>query len=436
MTQSNQTQDDTETKQPNNAEFNSLFSKQLEIHHFASIAEIGQVNWDALMASDNPFCCYAYLHALEASGCVSERSGWQVFHLGIKQTESDTLIAVMPLYIKQHSWGEYVFDWAWAEAYERHEVEYYPKLVSSIPFTPATGPRLAISQALTEQQILMLRAKVAEHLQQLCSEHFSSWHQLFVPKTDIGSLQKGMFARLGTQFHWHNRGLDNADSIQKQSLSNSGESSLKANSLAYSDFSDFTQTMTSRKRKMINKERQKVVDAGIQFEFISGEQVTEQQWQTFYLCYQQTYLKRSGHQGYLNLAFFIELGKTMSKQIQLLVATDNTGNTVAMALYFTSATHLYGRYWGALVEVDGLHFEACYYQGIEYAIKNQLAVFEAGAQGEHKVARGFVPVATHSLHHVAHSGFANAIEDYCLQEAGHMKVYMAELAKQLPFKTN
>lgn len=372
-----------------------------------SINTIDPSVWNEMFGVSHPFTRHEYLSALEMSGCVSAETGWTPMHLVVM--DIDNVIALMPLYLKTHSWGEYVFDWAWAEAYERNHIEYYPKLVASIPFTPTTGQRIGFSAALsiTAQQALI--ESIQHFLSQTVIEHnWSSWHCLFIHEAQQHQFsQADAMQRLGCQFHWHNQG--------------------------YADFNDFIARLTSRKRKNIIKERT-IARQQLQFSFIDGDKASPEQWQGFVRCYQNTYLKRSGHTGYLSPAFFEQIAATMGASIRLLIIEDVDGNLVASALYFVSDTHLFGRYWGALTECDGLHFEACYYQGIEFAIANQLMVFDAGAQGEHKVMRGFRPVKTFSSHFIAHEGFNDAIGHFCQQERAHIDIYMQQMCEQLPYK--
>ncbi|MGS0676989.1 GNAT family N-acetyltransferase [Shewanella sp. 125m-1] len=384
-----------------------------EVDLIDAIDKVPANTWNALMHDSNPFNQHQYLAALESSGCVGSQSGWTPLHVIIRETttdESRRVIAVMPLYIKSHSYGEYVFDWAWAEAYERHQLPYYPKLVSAIPFTPVTGMRLGVAKDASIEAQQALWQLINQTLNNCLSEYgFSGWHCLFLPQSQFTDFSKqGNLQRLGTQFHWFNR--------------------------EYDDFQAFLQSLTSRKRKDINKERQKLSPLGLSFEFIEGEQISADLWKMFYRCYQQTYAKRSGHYGYLNLAFFEALAKTMPESIVLLVVRNQDRECIASALYFKTETHLYGRYWGCLVEVDGLHFETCYYQGIAYCIANKLQVFDAGAQGEHKVPRGFEPVETFSNHEICHNEFRQAIDRFTRQEAENTKIYMQQLKSKLPYK--
>ncbi len=427
----------------------SLITSELKIEFSTSISAIPADEWNALMqentSSANPFTCHQYLSALEESHCVCNKSGWTPMHMSV--IRKGERIAVLPLYHKTHSYGEYVFDWAWAEAYDKNHIDYYPKLLSAVPFTPVTGTRLGLDASLTEQESTIVIASVFQNLYaEMIRGQYSSWHCLFMSEVQhklISQTQQSVqiqpqnplpsnraldpvlkpLKRIGTQFHWRNRN--------------------------YHHFDDFLSTMSSRKRKNIIKERKKALSQGYTFRFITGLEVTDAQWQVFYYCYQVTYAKRSGHYGYLNLEFFKLLGKTMAEQVLLLVVekplahsdtfnglADASGDCriVAAALYFKSDTHLYGRYWGALESADVLHFEACYYQGIEYCIKHGLHTFDAGAQGEHKIARGFEPVKTYSNHEIAHQAFRTAIEDYTQQESEHNQRYMVEAATLLPFK--
>lgn len=378
-----------------------------EIHN---IDEIGIAQWQQCFSDDNPFTRFEFLQGLERTGCVGGASGWKVSHLVIKDEITHKICAIMPMYDKTHSWGEYVFDWAWAEAYARNQLDYYPKLVTSVPFIPATGQRFGFHIDVPQSARKTILIAICEYLEQkMLKHHYSSWHGLFINHDEQALWPQSIgITRKGTQFHWLNKG--------------------------YKSFEDFLASMTSRKRKNINKERQMLAAQKLHYTFVTGVDATLAQWHHFIQCYQLTYQKRSGHQGYLNEAFFLGLRQSMGEVIRLLIVTDSHQQMVAAALFFVSKSHLYGRYWGTLVEVDGLHFETCYYQGIDYAINHKLSVFDAGAQGEHKVARGFEPIATYSKHLVAHSGFNEAIGHYCQQEQQNITLYMSQIAQQLPFK--
>ncbi|QSX35478.1 N-acetyltransferase [Shewanella avicenniae] len=376
------------------------------------------------MQPDTPFNCHSFLLALEQSGCVGAESGWLPMHLVLYQDTQ--LMAVMPLYRKFHSYGEYVFDWSWADAYDKYQLSYYPKLVSAIPFTPATGARLAIKAGVDRQAVT---AMVQQVLQRELQEH-SSWHGLFLSSTETAvwhdaaetEIQLSAFVeapahhaklirREGCQYHWYNRG--------------------------YSSFDDFLAELSSSKRKNIRKERRQVAEWD--YRWRSGAEISPALWQRFFLCYRMTYLKRSGHGGYLNQAFFQSLTASMGDSVKLLLVCahgDSDEQAVAAALYFhtPNSDTLYGRYWGCLEQHDGLHFEACYYQGIDYCIAQKLACFNAGAQGEHKVLRGFEPVKTYSLHMIAEPAFEQAIADFCQEEIKHNQQYMDGLSAALPYR--
>ncbi|MGX2953953.1 GNAT family N-acetyltransferase [Shewanella sp. JL219SE-S6] len=348
-----------------------------------------------------------FLKALEQSGSVCAAAGWQPMHLQLFC--NDRRLAVMPLYLKDHSWGEYVFDWAWADAYQRHGEAYYPKLVCAIPFTPVTGPRLGIVPEARAAATDIQQALGKLFWQLL--ESYSSWHWLFVNEVQLESLRHlpQTLVREGTQFHWFNRG--------------------------YSNFDDFLARLNSKRRKNILKERRAL--AGLQFVWLRGDELEDWHWKLFYRCYRQTYLKRSGHRGYLQPDFFKLLGKLMAAEVRLLLVHrlgETPKQALACALYLQGKDTLYGRYWGALEEIPALHFEACYWQGIDYCIDNGLSCFNAGAQGEHKLIRGFECVTTYSLHGIAHPGFREAIADFCQTEAGNNRLYQAQLQQALPYK--
>ncbi|WP_394392485.1 GNAT family N-acetyltransferase [Shewanella woodyi] len=402
---------------------------EIQIEFIPAISLIPAQEWNQLMAtgsdegaSVNPFARHEYLAALESSGCVCTKTGWTPMHLTVLQGEKR--LAVMPLYEKTHSYGEYVFDWAWAEAYERNSIDYYPKLLCAIPFTPVTGPRVGMAKSLTQSEAALVWSKIAAHFSEMLQKSgYSSWHALFLtkPECDMFSKQSAL-SRVGTQFHWMNKG--------------------------YQSFDDYLAAMHSRKRKDIRKERYRVAQHGLTMRFVDGGEVTDEQWLAFTHCYQMTYAKRSGHYGYLNLPFFKSLAQSMPQQIKLLLVETNEGDNgadsedklgqriIASALYFCSDTHLYGRYWGALETIEGLHFEVCYYQGIEYCIAQGLQTFDAGAQGEHKVPRGFEPVAIYSNHDIAHPAFRDAIEHFTHQERAQISCYMKEMSQSLPFKSS
>jgi predicted N-acyltransferase len=376
----------------------------LEARFLASITEISAHQWNSLIGSDYPFLRHEFLALLESTGCTDRTSGWLPLHATLYR--GDNLIALMPLYLKSHSYGEYVFDWSWADAWRRHGLNYYPKLVTAVPFTPATGPRLCLASG---EERAVVYPILLQAIRQMAQEQgASSWHVLFPEPDASEALERaGTSIRVASQFHWINRG--------------------------YTCFDDFLAEFNSRKRKSLKRERRRVEEQGIEMRVIEGEQITAADWERFYFFYQMTYTKRSGHGGYLNREFFLGLGAAIGKQCVLVMAYQEQ-QAVAGALYFRSADTLYGRYWGCEQELDCLHFETCYYQGIEYAIKHSLQRFDPGAQGEHKIQRGFTPIKTWSNHWIADPGFADAIADFSRREQQQIDNYISSASTYLPFK--
>ncbi len=368
----------------------------------SSLSEIGQPAWDALVglqADANPFLSFAFLDALHETGCASARSGWQAHYLTLWR--ADQLEAALPLYVKSHSYGEYVFDWAWADAYQRHGLEYYPKLLSAIPFTPVTGSRLLARDS----------ASMAALIGALCSlqkeNGLSSTHILYPPQEQAEALkQAGFMLRTGVQFHWLNEGYDS--------------------------FDDFLARLERKKRKNIRAERRKVQEAGITFRLVPGAKATEADWRFFKRCYDQTYAAHYSTP-YLTLEFFLRIGAGMPQNILLIVA-ERDGQPIASSLLIHTDQTLYGRYWGAIEEVPCLHFETAYYQPLEFCIAQRMQCFEGGAQGEHKMARGFLPQKTWSAHWLAQPAFADAIERFLEQEHGGIDSYIDELHESNPFR--
>lgn len=372
----------------------------------SSLSKIGQPAWDALVQLQpdaNPFLSFAFLDALHESTCASAKSGWQPQFLTIWRGEepAQELVAALPLYVKSHSYGEYVFDWAWADAYERNGLEYYPKLLSAIPFTPVTGSRLLTRDA--EAMAALIAALLA--VQQ--GNSFSSTHILYPPPAQADILRDaGFMLRTGVQFHWLNAG--------------------------YKDFDAFLETLERKKRKNIRAERRKVHDAGVTFRHVPGHEASDADWIFFKRCYDHTYAAHHSTP-YLNLDFFQRIGKTMPQNILLIVA-EQDGMPIASSLLIHDEKTVYGRYWGAIKHIDCLHFETAYYQPLEFCIANNMACFEGGAQGEHKMARGFLPQKTWSAHWLAHAAFSNAIEEFLQRESGGIDTYMDELNERNPFK--
>ncbi len=376
----------------------------MKAEFIASISAVSPQQWNALWQTDYPFTRHAFLTALEHSGSTGADTGWRPCHLLLWQKQR--LLAALPLFEKSHSYGEYVFDWAWADAYQRSGLRYYPKLVTAIPFTPATGPRLGILPGADRERVhAHLFDALRQHAEQLRA---SSWHCLF-PEAQLSTqLQQYQFSRrLGCQFHWFNRG--------------------------YQSFDDFLSSFNSRKRKSLKRERRRVREQNIELEVRLGGELSEQEWRHFYEFYHLTYFKRSGRQGYLGPEFFPALAASMPESMVMVMARYH-GELVAAALNFRDSDTLYGRYWGCRAEFDTLHFEACYYQGIDYAIAQGLQRFDPGAQGEHKIQRGFTPVPTWSNHWIADERFRAAIEDFLRRETSSVEQYMASACEYLPFK--
>ncbi len=363
-----------------------------------TIADIPAAQWDTL-TENNPFLKHAYLSALQETGCATPETGWHAQFITI--WEGEQLIGGMPLYLKFHSYGEFIFDWAWADAYQRNGLRYYPKLVSSVPFTPATGPRLLAKSAEVRAQLVRAALELAHQ------PGISSLHLLFPYESQALEMQEqGLMLRRSVQLHWRNA--------------------------AYADFASYLASMRRDKRKKINQERRKVSDAGITFAHVRGENITSEQWAFFVRCYQHTLVQYNSPQS-LNLAFFQRIGTTMPEHILLIIASRN-GQPIAGAINYYNHDTLFGRSWGALEYHPGLHFETCYYQAIDFCIKNNIALFEGGAQGEHKLARGFLPSTTWSAHWLAHPQFSQAVEEFLQREAGGVEQYMDELNDSSPFK--
>jgi predicted N-acyltransferase len=376
----------------------------LTLQTLSSLSQLPAADWCALLGSEHPFLRHDFLLGLERTGCTTADSGWQPFHLLLR--EGDTVVAAAPAYLKAHSYGEYVFDWSWADAWRRMGLAYYPKLLTAIPFTPATGPRLLYHPGYEPAE---LWHSLLAGVQQLCQRRgLSSWHVLFPERDTAAQLeQQGLHTRHQVQFHWFNRG--------------------------YSDFDDFLNTFSSRKRKGLRRERRRVEEQGIALRTLMGPQIRAEDWATFYRFYQATYAKRSGHGGYLSREFFTEVAAGMGEQVVMVLAS-RAGRDVAGALYFRSEDTLFGRYWGCVEELDCLHFEACYYRGIDFCIEHGLAHFDPGAQGEHKIQRGFEPIQTVSSHWIAEPALAEAVGQFTREEKPHIEAYQREAASLLPFR--
>ncbi len=369
------------------------------------INAISRDDWNKITGIEYPFIRHEFLHALEKSSCVSEETGWMPQHCLVY--DRDELIALMPMYRKTHSHGEYVFDFEWANAYRQHGLSYYPKWLTAIPFTPCEGERLFVKTGMDKEIVL---EAILNHITENAErENISSWHCLYPTSAETELFKSAdLCIREGVQFRWMNKG--------------------------YRDFKDYLDSFNSKKRKNLLRERRYIRDQGIVLKQIHGKDITEQELDVFFQFYQLTYLKR-GNPPYLNIEFFKEIALTMPEQLLLILAIkDNT--YVGTAFSLLGEESYYGRYWGCYEEYHSLHFEACYYQGLEYCINNQLTRFDSGAQGEHKIARGFEPVTTYSAHWLSDPEFAAAIKGFTKREAGLMKKYRSNAAELLPFKND
>jgi len=365
-----------------------------------SLSRIASSQWDALLPDDQPFLRHAFLSALEDSGSLGPRSGWRPEHLLL--WDDGQLRAAMPAYRKWHSYGEYVFDHAWADACRRAGIAYYPKLLAAVPFSPVSGARILAATAEAGRELL---AVLPEYID---SEGLSSVHVNFTdPFADsMLAAEPGWLQRYGCQFHWRNRD--------------------------YRDFQDFLDALSSRKRKQMRKEREQVAGQGIEFEWLEGHQLSEALWDFVYACYSNTYEIR-GQSPYLTREFFSLVAERMPESIRVVVARQGS-RPVAMAFSLIGGDSFYGRYWGCLAEYDRLHFETCFYQGMDFAIAQGLKRFDAGAQGEHKLVRGFEPVITHSWHYLSHPGLKNAVSEFLAQERVGILAYAEDARGALPYR--
>jgi len=386
--------------------------KELRIRVLPAIGDVPASAWDACAnpASNsqdqiyNPFISHAFLNALEVSGSATARTGWQPQHL-IAETEDGAVLGAMPAYLKSHSRGEYVFDAGWAEAYERAGGSYYPKVQVSVPFTPATGRRLLVPSG---ENADLIRRGLASGLIELANmRHASSVHVTFAPEDEWRLLGEIRFLqRNDQQFHWENAG--------------------------YATFDDFLGALAARKRKAIKRERREALEPGIEVQWLTGSDLTETVWDHFFAFYMETGSRKWGRP-YLTRQFYTLIGETMADKV-LLVMAKRAGRFIAGAINFIGGDTLFGRHWGAIEHHPFLHFELCYYQAIDYAIQHKLARVEAGAQGEHKLARGYMPVTTYSAHYIADPALRRAIADYLKRERAYVAAAGSELAALGPFR--
>jgi uncharacterized protein len=367
------------------------------------IADIDAASWNALAGTAQPFLRHEFLLALEESGCAAPRTGWTPRHLVLEDRDGRA-VGAMPLYRKGHSRGEFVFDFSWANAYGQHGFNYYPKLVTAVPFTPVQGPRLLTGTGPDAPAIAAQLIRTT--MDYARSEQLSSWHVLFPGEQCLGSLKgAGLIERRDCQFHWFNHG--------------------------YESFDAFLATFTAEKRKKAKRERRRVAEAGIEFDTRLGGEMDSATWRAIYEFYADTFY-RHGHEPYLTLDFFKRIAAAAPESMMLKIARHGR-SPIAVAIFFVGADSLFGRYWGAGGNFHSLHFETCYYQGIEFCIERGLKRFEPGTQGEHKVPRGFVPTLTSSVHDILDARFSAAIRDFALREAQGVDEYAAAVNEHVPY---
>lgn len=378
--------------------------RAVTVEVLGAVGAVPAAEWDACAGEDNPFVGHAFLSALEDSGSVGRDSGWAPQHLALKDDDG-RLLGAVPLYLKGHSFGEYVFDHAWADAYERAGGQYYPKLLSAVPFTPVTGPRLLArpdaDREVVQATMTAAMIRLAEKL------GVSSLHVNFPTEAEWGALgEHGLMQRMGQQYHWENRG--------------------------YGSFDDFLEALSSRKRKAIRKERRQVADAGVRLRALTGDDLRPEHWDAFYRFYRSTTDRKWGWD-YLSRPFFELLHERLRDRVVLVLA-EHDGEWVAGALNLLGREALYGRNWGCTSRFRFLHFEACYYQAIDFAIEHGLKRVEAGAQGQHKLQRGYLPVATYSAHWIADAGFRRAVADFLRRERQAVGEDIEVLMDYSPFR--
>lgn len=379
----------------------------MRVRRLYNIEHVGEAAWRTLEPPDFPFFDFEFLRALERSGSIGEGSGWSPVYLVCEV--GGRLLGALPLYLKMDSYGEYIFDWDWAHAYHEHGLSYYPKLVAAVPFTPATGPKLLVSRDVDGDREAVTRALLDAARKLGDERNVSSSHALFLPERELGEFEKrGFTVRHSLQFHWRNRG--------------------------YGGFFDYLGTLEGKRRRQISRERRQLAGEGLTIERLTGEVLGPEHAEIMYRFYLGTFDRKWGFP-YLTGEFFEEVLRTMADRILLVLARDaSTERPVAGTLNFFKGDSLYGRYWGASEGRRNLHFELCYYQAIEFAIERGITLFEAGAQGEHKLARGFLPTITYSAHEIRHPVFKHAIERYIAEEKEHLARAVAEYASHNPYR--
>lgn len=427
--------DDTSSEKKNSDER----TDDLSIEVRDSLADINEQEWNALCTDGNPFLSYAFLYGLECTQCLGKHNGWYPRYFLLWDTSKEKqLVGAMPTYLKTNSYGEFVFDWAWAEAYERNNMPYYPKLVCSIPFTPATGQRILVHDTLPREQTILLLAQAAR---QFChTEKYSGVHWLFITETENNVLCFERSSNISkTTYIAPENGPDNVTSNKSKAgfaLSRI-DCQYHWRNNDYSHFDDFLEKCTAKRRKTIRRERRHVNDAGIKLSKRLGNTLSELEWNYVHELYQSTFDRKWGNPS-LTLAFFKRMGAKFGGNVLIVFAHDETADEptkpIACSVMFIGKTVLYGRYWGCRAKHNSLHFEACYYQGIEFCIENGIDVFEPGAQGEHKITRGFEPTITRSAHYIAHPGFREAIAGFLDEETPYVEQRCSGLTDLLPFK--
>ena len=390
---------------------------------FHSLDEIQEKPWNQLASPDFPFLEYHFLRALETTNCLGRRTGWMPVYITVWNDHS--LEGATVAYLKDNSYGEYIFDFAWAQASNAYKIPYYPKIVLAVPFTPATGSKLLLRRGLTEHAQNAVTILLLESLKETCrATESSSIHALFISKSELDLFQAaGFFIRHSFQYHWRNRLYDH-------SLIPSCKNEIE---FYYSTFTDFLSSLKGKRRREISRERAQVSASGVTVERLTGDQLEPRHAELFYRFYSDTVDKRGGNE-YLTDAFFQQVFKTMKDKILFVLARDINGEPVAGALYYLGRETLYGRHWGCLAEYRALHFELCYYQGIEFAIERRMKLFEAGAQGEHKFNRGFLPSLTYSAHLIENPITRELISDFVTREQTEIERVLLEYSEHSPFQ--
>jgi len=385
-----------------------------------SVTQIDPKEWDQLNTSNNPFLEHRFFNALESTGCATENSGWKASHLTWRD-DNHHLQALMPLYLKNHSYGEYMFDWNWANGIQRAGIDYYPKAVAAVPFSPIPGHRLLLSSELSNelQQDDSIRCKLLKSIfKSLESKQLSNLQALYLCEEEVEDwLDAGALIRNGYQFSWYN-----------------GFNGTEKNHSLFKNFDQFLSVLNSKARKLIKRERRLIKESKVDCLRYQGDAISDEDWAFYISCYQHTYLKRSGHEGYLSPEFFQQIRTTMSKNLLLVIAKRNNMN-IAASLFIIGDDILYGRYWGAMQEVGGLHFECCYYQAIEYCIEHQIKCFQPGTQGDYKRRRGFIAEKVFGAYHFTHDELTQPISHYLNDEIEGLEEQFEQWSKSSPFST-